>query len=276
MKTYFLAAVLCSMLCVAQAAVLVTDLKGRAETDGKKAVALMSEIPDGGLIDLAAGAQMVATDLASGREYQLQGAGQFRVSKSGVDALGGASVAPKALPVANLPAVKVALSRVSQGTMVMRSAVFSSSAPAPLLPARTAVLSSTPTLRWSLVEGATGYRVSVFDQGGQSIFSRQSVDAELALPASAGLAGGKQYSWRVEALGAQGRIADASTIFSVVTAESAALLAQIKPDSDASFSRRVLYAAQLQEAGAADEARLIWQSLAKERPDDPSVARLAR
>ena len=259
-----------------QAAVLVTDLKGRAETDGKKALALMSEIADGGLIDLAAGAQMVATDLASGREYVLAGAGQFRVGRNGVEGVGGAGVTPKALPAANLPAVKVAVARVSQGTMVMRSVVFSSSAPAPLLPARTAVLDNTPTLRWSLVEGATGYRVSVFDQGGQSIYSRQTTEAELALPAAAGLAGGKQYSWRVEALGAQGRIADASTIFSVVTPEAAALLAQIKPENDASFSRRVLYAAQLQEAGAVEEARLIWQALAKERPDDATVARLAR
>lgn len=261
---------------VCQAGVLVTDLKGKAETEGKKPVAVLSEIADGGLLDLAAGAQLVATDLASGREYVLVGAGRFRVGKNGVEGLLGASVTPRALPAANLPNVKVAVARVAQATLTMRGGAFSSGGPGPLSPARTAVLGTAPTLRWSPVEGANSYRVTLADEGGKTIFEADTKDSELTLQTKAGLGAGKQYSWRVAAHGANGRLADASTIFSVVPDDLVKLLAQIKPDKDAPHSRWVLYAAQLQEAGAADEARLIWQMLAKERPEDPNLAKLVR
>jgi len=50
----------------------------------------------------------------------------------------------------------------------------------------------------------------------------------------------------------------------------------IKPAPDASFSAWVLYAAQLQQAGASDDAQTIWQALARERPGDLNLKKLAK
>jgi hypothetical protein len=261
---------------LASAGVLVTDLTGKAQAPDKRALGMLSEIADGGSIELAEGAIMVVADLASGREFLLAGPGQFRVNKSGVQGMAGASVTPRSLPASNLPEVKVAVARVAQATLTMRGGSFSSAAPSPLVPARTAVLSATPTLRWSAVEGATSYRVTLFDEAAKQILDATTRETELPLQPSSGLIGGRQYSWRVEALNARGRIADASTIFSVVAADVIKMLEQLKPDNGASYSRRVLYAAQLQEAGAVDEARQLWQALAREKPDDPNLGRLAR
>ncbi len=275
MKKLMSAGILALTCTLNVAGVLVTDISGRVETAEKRIIGILSEIADGTRLDLPTGAQLVALDLTSGREYVVVGPGQFRVEKDGVHGVAGAHVMPRQLPASNLPAVKISVGRVSRASMTMRGG-FSSSGPSPLYPARTAVLTVTPSLRWSPVEGATTYRVTITDDAGMIILDSRTSGEEMRATSAAGLLGGKQYALRVEALGAQGRIADASTTFSVVTDDAARLLDQIKPDRDAPFSQRVLYAAQLQEAGAVDEARLLWQALAKERPDIRSFIDLAQ
>lgn len=269
-----LAMVLAWALC-AQAGVLVTDLQGQVHSAEKGAVALLVELPDGTRLTLAADAQMVGTDLTSGREYLLKGPGQFRVEKTGVLDAAGVPVPQRALPGGKMPEVRVAVARVAQAALTLRGEGFSSSAPSPLVPARTAVLTATPTLKWAAVDGATGYQISVHD-GAAMVRQATTSATEWTLPALAALSAGKSYIWRVEAMGAQGRIADASTTISVVTVEQMRLLDQLKPASGAPYSLRVLYAAQLQEVGATDEARREWRMLAKERPEDPNLEKLAR
>jgi hypothetical protein len=100
-------------------------------------------------------------------------------------------------------------------------------------------------------------------------------DTEITLPAGQALQAGGRYNWRVEAMGADGRLSDAAARFTVANAEALTALALLKPDATATFSRKVLYAAQLREAGAVEDAKLLWQALSREQPDDPVLASLA-
>jgi hypothetical protein len=52
-------------------------------------------------------------------------------------------------------------------------------------------------------------------------------------------------------------------------------LSVLKVDAGSPFSRRVLNAALPTETGAKDEARALWQEVAKERPDDNVLRRFA-
>jgi hypothetical protein len=49
-----------------------------------------------------------------------------------------------------------------------------------------------------------------------------------------------------------------------------------RPAADAPFSKRVAYAAWLQQLGLRDEARVYWKALAEERPDSEQLKKLSR
>ena len=83
------------------------------------------------------------------------------------------------------------------------------------------------------------------------------------------------YRWRVEALSAEGPLSDSSARFSVVSADAMKNLVLLRPAPDSPIGRKVLYAAQLREAGATEEAKIIWKALAKERPDDQTLRSFA-
>lgn len=256
----------------AAAGLLVTDISGLAEADGRGRLVVMAELPDGAALNVAPGARVVAIDLGSGREYVLT-AGRYTVEKSGPSEVGGKAVAGSALPAGRLPAVKIATGRVAQATLVMRSARKPVTG---LSPNHTAVSTTTPTLRWPDNPDASAYRVTLSDPGGRTVFdSTVPTKAGITLSASESLQPGNRYTWRVEAL-REGRVlAEHRGDFSVLGATDIQRLGQFRTGEGAEFSRRALYAALLMEAGAGDEAKAIWQALRAERPDDPGLAKLA-
>lgn len=255
----------------AVAGLLVTDISGLAEADGRGRLAMMAELPDGAALNVAPGARVVAIDLGSGREYVLT-AGRYTVEKAGPSEVGGKAVAGSALPAGRLPAVKIATGKVAQATLVMRSA---RKTPSGISPNHTSVSSTTPTLRWPENADATGYRVTINDPGGKAMFDSTLPKASVMLSANDGLQPGTRYTWRVEALREGRALAEHRGDFSVLGASDIHRLGQFKAGEGAAFSRRALYAALLMEAGATEEARSIWQALRAERPDDPGLAKLA-
>jgi len=261
---------------LASAAVLITDAVGKAEVEGTGALTLLTEVRDGSRLRLPAGARVVGVDLASGREYVMTGPGVYAIEAAGLRTVQGAPVQTTDLPVAGLPNARAAARRVAQASIVMRGARL----PADLTlvsPVRTAVLRSAPTLRWSEVTGADLYRVTVIDQDdGSTVLSRETAQASLAIEESSPLTAGRRYRWRVEALQGERAVADASAPFSVLASEVSAMLARLEETSFDSFARRVLYAAQLQEAGAVEEAKAAWRELASQRPDDRALRSLAQ
>lgn len=255
----------------ALAGLLVTDISGLAEVDGRGRVVLMAELPDGTALNIAPGARIVAIDLGSGREYVLT-AGRYAVEKSGPSEVGGKPVASSALPAGKLPAVKIATGKVAQATLVMRSA---RKPLAGISPNQTAVSTTRPTLRWPDNPDATAYRVTLNDAGGKTVFDSTLPKTSVVLSASEGLQAGGRYTWRVEAVRDGRTLAEHRGEFSVLGATDIYRLGQFRPGEGAEFSRRTLYAALLMEAGAIEEARSIWQALRAERPDDSALAKLA-
>lgn len=255
----------------ALAGLLVTDISGLAEVDGRGRVVLMAELPDGTALNIAPGARIVAIDLGSGREYVLT-AGRYAVEKSGPSEVGGKPVASSALPAGKLPAVKIATGKVAQATLVMRSA---RKPLAGISPNQTAVSTTRPTLRWPDNPDATAYRVTLNDAGGKTVFDSTLPKTGVVLSASEGLQAGGRYTWRVEAVREGRTLAEHRGEFSVLGATDIYRLGQFRPGEGAEFSRRTLYAALLMEAGAIEEARSIWQALRAERPDDSALAKLA-
>lgn len=259
----------------ALAGLLVTDVGGKAEIDGKGLLQLMAEVPDGATIVVSAGASLVAVDLGNGREYAIRSPGRYLVEKGNLRSLGGGKVDSSSLPARQMPDVKIASARVAQATLVMRS--VKKAAPAAASPVNTAVLNVTPTLRWPEVAGATGYRLVVNDSvsGSKLVDVAVAAAPTLTLTANAGLRPGGRYAWRATALRDQQALAESGGEFSVLGAAEAARLDAFRPQPGSEFSRIALYAALLMEAGANEEARLLWQALRAERPQDPALGRLA-
>ena len=259
----------------AMAGLLVTDISGKVEIEGKGAVATLAEIPDGARLILAAGAQLVAVDLASGREYTLKGSGKYVAAAGGPKTSDGKPVDAKPLPAKNLPEVKFAAGKVAQATVVMRG-IGKFNVPVLHAPARTTVISTRPLFQWGSVEGAANYHLILTEQGRNALWDVLTAGTEFTPGQDGALSPGTGYSWRIEAIGTDGRtISDASANFSVAPAEVIGRLEKIKPAPDAPFGRRVLYAAQLREAGATADAHALWKALAQERPDDETLKSLA-
>ena len=259
----------------AMAGLLVTDIAGTAEIEGKGPIATLTELADGARLRLAPGAQVVAVDLASGREYVLKGNARYIVGAGGPKTAEGKPVDAKPLPARNLAEVKIAPGKVAQATLVMRSAP-KFNVPVLHAPARSIVVTARPTFKWGSVDGAAGYRLVVKGQDGAALWDATVAGNEFTAGAERALAPGESYTWRIEVVGADGRtISDAAARFSVAAAEVIKRLDELKPAADAPFGRRVLYAAQLREAGAMAEARELWQALARERPNDEVLKSLA-
>ena len=64
--------------------------------------------------------------------------------------------------------------------------------------------------------------------------------------------------------------------FSVLSGAMAQMLQAIAPSDDDPISRRVLYAAQLQEVGAIRAACEQWLRVQEKHPDDEGLARLLK
>jgi hypothetical protein len=259
----------------ALAGLLVTDVAGKAEIEGKGPIATLAEIPDGASLSLAPNAQLVAVDLVSGREYMLKGNARYIITAAGPKTADGKPVDAKPLPAKNLPEVKVATGKVAQATLVMRS-IRKFNVPVLHAPARTTVVTLHPTFQWGNVEGASNYRMLLKAQEGGTPWETTVTANELTPGQDRALSPGVRYTWRIEALGADGRtISDASASFSVAPAEVIKRLEDLRPAADAPFGRRVLYASQLREAGAIADAQALWKILARERPDDEVLKALA-
>jgi hypothetical protein len=271
MKT-LCAALLTLAMPAAFAGLLVTESNGKPKVNGKVVITL-AEIADGSQLEIPAGSHMVAVDLASGREFALS-AGKYQVGANGPVKAGGAPVLAQALPAQNLPNVKLAAGHISQATMVMRSLDIGG-VPMLVYPVHTAVASATPQLRWKGVDGADSYHLKLASPDGTVLFETNTKDTAYQVSDDKRLSPGERYVWRIEAKGGEGVLSDASASFTVLKDELLQQLAKLKPESGAPFSRWVLYAALLNQAGAGEDAKAIWKTLAKEHPGDAVLKTLA-
>lgn len=272
-RAALLALTLSSGLAHGQGA-LVTDVAGAVQIDKGQQVALLAEVAVGTRIRLEADGRATLLFLGTGEEYVLRGPGRYEVRAAGVQAREGAAPQRRGLPVGPLAAPRLKSSGVAQATLVMRSLPTQPQADA-LEPKDTWILDPQPQFRWTSVAGAAGYRLTLRDANGDAVFSGETADTTLRLPADVALEGGAAYSWSIEALPAERRARPATANFQLMEVERRAALDALRPRAGAEFAARVTFALMLEKSGATQAASQLWRELAAERPDERALARRA-
>ena len=249
----------------------VADIKGNATIEGNGRLAFLAELQQGTRLLLGSGASASVTFAATGSEFTLSGPGAFLVTAAEVKAEKGSP--PKRRAVASLPDPAV-ISRVSQtatASLRMRSVTPAGSLGKPLLeyPVGTRIATLQPVHRWRGDDDAGPYTLMLADASGKEIWKGT---AQLGgTRAGVQLSPGTRYTWRV--MSPSGSLGDGEyeTLSSQAIAQVEGSRARAR-----SFSERVLHAFLLQDVGATQDAREAWAALARERPDLPEAAALAR
>ncbi len=103
MKTGIAAFLICLLAQGASAGLLVTEVNGKAEVEGRGTIVTLMEIPDGSRLNLPAGSSLTVVDLASGREFLLKGGRKYAIAEGGPKAVDGTLLEAKPLPAKNIP-----------------------------------------------------------------------------------------------------------------------------------------------------------------------------
>lgn len=247
----------------------VTDVKGEAALEGAGRLAFLAEIAAGAKLTLAPGATATVVFAASGAEFALKGPGEFAVEATEVRSAKGAAPARRQVSDLASPAVVARVSQSATASLRMRGVAPSPPArPGPSYPVDASIATLQPILRWN-GDPAADYRVSVVATDGREVW-KGSARAN-AVRVGAKLAPGVRYTW---SLAAAGR-APVESHFETLPAAAIARAEKSRAGSR-SFSDRVLHAFLLQDLGAAQDSREAWAALARERPDLPELAVLAR
>ena len=257
----------------AEPVAFLSDLKGDVVLDGQSRPAFLSELLPGSKLSLTKDATAAVMYVVSGNEYSLKGPGEFTVGKVIVNAAKGPAPLKRTSALRANPAIVVQTSRSATASLRMRSLPPATgpgkAMSGPIYPANAQVATFQPTLRWAGEAKDAGFTIVIASLDGKEVFRGRSRVTSLKLPVK--LAPGVRYAWTVSA-GDQRRgeaLFETMPVVAIQSADKARSAAR-------SFSDRVLVAMYLQDLGAAHDARELWAELARERPDSPEIAALAR
>ncbi|MEL0027288.1 MAG: hypothetical protein VW625_01275 [Perlucidibaca sp.] len=243
-------------------AVLDASSSVSTQTDGKPArLELFDYLFDQQKIKVPAGASLVVSLRANRTDYVIKGPASLTVQADGLRFDSGKAASSKTRPDVAVSAL-LAGPR-TQGAVRLRG-------PRGLLPTPGTVVSTTsPVLSWPALSGTDSYELILSDGSG-NLESRISVEGTHWQPAAAqALTWGHAYRWRVQP--AEGDNPGVSGSFTVISEADHDQLTQLAPGSGASFAERVVYAKALDHLGVRDDARMLWQALAEERPDSQAL-----
>ena len=249
---------------------MVTDLKGDAATmeGGKpRKVALLGYIEAPTELKVEPAATVGITYFASGVQYSFAGPGRVALEAQ----------APKVLEGKPAEARKVgpekaisggALSndqwrRLQQATVVMRTVRPGFSV---IGPDKTAVLALEPEFEWTAASEARRYRVVVYGPQSQILHEATTDQTAFKPGAAVKLEPGRQYRWKVDAIGVAKPVS-ASGTFTAADEAARKRFAANRPESGAELPARIFYATTLEAEGHAHDARVEWKALARQFPD---------
>ena len=249
----------------------VADIKGNATIEGNGRLAFLAELPQGTRLLLGSGATAAVTFAASGAEFSLSGPGEFVVTAAEVKADKGPP--PRRRAVASLPDPTV-IARASQtatASLRMRSVTPAGASGKPGLeyPLRTRVATLQPLHRWRGDTESGPHTLMLADASGREIWKGGAQPG--GTRAAVQLAPGTRYTWRV--MSPSGSLGEGE--YETLSSKAIAQVENSRARAQ-SFSERVLHAFLLQGVGASQDAREAWAALARERPDLPEAAALAR
>lgn len=266
---------------LAAAVGMVTDLTGKVWTvEGavRQPLAILAYLEPGTVIEVDKGASVSITFYSPAEEQVFSGAARFRIEKQGIARISGAAPAVQRLGALAAEATSREMSqsgRKTQAAVRMRSLAGSASILG-MSPDKTAVRPSPPRFSWTALPDIGKYRLTVVAGDGTPFLEETVSAAEWRLPADKPLAPGKDYTWSVEAILADGAKVAGKACFSVIDADVAARLDAESPKGGASFAQRLRHAIALEGAGLNEDARILWRELASERPTEPAVQKRAQ
>ena len=267
------ATLLAAAALAAQAAdpvAFVADLHGNATIEGNGRLNFLAELQPGMRLLLGTGAKVSVTFSASGAEYTMSGPGEFLVGASDVRAERGATPTKRTVQVLPDPQVIAKVSRTANASLRMRGLTAKPAVAVELeYPMNTRVVTLQPTLRWNGDPAADKFDVAITDPAGKDVWKGQVKPGMVKPPVK--LSAATLYTWTVmtpKGARAEGR-------FETVSAETMARAEKSRAAAK-SFPDRVMHAFLLQEIGATQDAREAWAGLARERPDLPELAVLAK
>jgi hypothetical protein len=248
----------------------VADLKGNATVEGDGKLAFLAELAPGTKLLLGTGAVVSVTYASTGAEFTFGGPGEFLVTATEVRADKGAPPTRRNVTVLPDPGVVARVARTATASIRMRGVSPESPTKTALeYPVNTRIATLQPTLRWQADGGAADVTVSVTDAKGKEVWKGSAKPASVR-PAVK-LAPATIYTWTV--MSPKGSLGEAR----FETLPSGAMAKAEKSRAAArTFPDRVMHAFLLQDIGALQDARDAWAALARERPDLPELAVLAR
>lgn len=246
---------------------MVLDVQGTGQISEKGATSklqLLAYLKPHTQVTLEAGSKASLSLYSTRSIYQIAGPAKVEIGADKLTVLQGKPPAVK--PVAEKLVLAAEASNMTAGAYRMRSITVPRIVG--VTPENGAVLlTNRPVFSWDAIE-ATDYAVSVRDDADQLIAKGTAHDASWQLPPDIALNYGDVYSWTVTYTSAKdGKNYSASGEFSIASKGEVDKIAELKPAADAPVEEWVLYAAMLQGKRMVHDARMIWQQVAKQRPD---------
>lgn len=253
---------------------MVTDVAGAVKLSAPKGplpTGIATELPADSRIEVPAGGRLVVLLMATGDEYTLSGPVTAQLRASGLEGTPTDRLVRRASAVGK---VRLKTDGLSQAAVTLRAAKRPEVLPL-LSASGTSVLDARPVFRWKPVDGAGPYRFELQDSAGAVLHEARTDATELRLPEGITLVEGKSYTWEVSTRRANGAMYANFGDFTVAPAAVRAEAMRLKPAAGASVSDRASYALWLASQDLNDDARVVWRSLASERPDDPQLKAMA-
>lgn len=250
---------------------MVLDVQGsgKMEVNGVSSkLQLLAYLQPKMQITVDAGSRVSLSLYATRSVYQVTGPAQVSIEKEGVVSLQGQKAVVR--PMAEKLVRAAETSNVIAGAVRMRQ-----------LPPRIAItgpennsllLSGRPVFNWMAAEAAE-FDISIQETGEKLtdeklIVSHKLKENNWELPDNIRLEEGKTYRWQVSYVSARdGKTQLSRAEFRLASKSEAAALTDLRPDQQAAVEEWVLYAATLQGKRAYAESRLVWQIIARQRPD---------
>lgn len=253
---------------------MVLDVRGSGQITDKGAVGklqLLAYLKPQMQISLDAGGKASLSLYATRSVYQIAGPAVVEIGKDQLTVIKGAA------PVVKSMAEKLVVA--AQNTDFRAGATQMRTLPPRILvatPPNGAVLwRNQPTFSWLAMEAAP-YDITLKDLSDKVIASATVRESNWRLPANVLLDYGTTYQWTVSYKSAtDGRTHSATGEFSLAGKSDVDQLAALKPAEGAPIEEWVLYAAMLQSKGISEEARTVWQSISRQRPDLQRAQELA-
>jgi hypothetical protein len=250
----------------AESVAFFSNLKGEVTVNGAKPQ-ILAELSRGQKITVGKDAQASVMFIASGKEFPLQGPGEFVVQDAGLGASSGAAPAARTTEWRANTKVLGQVAQTSAASVRMRSIAPAKAAPALTFPTQGNIATLQPTFRWA-EPGPAMVTLSIAGEEKPVITGKTSTN-NYRVPAK--LKPDTDYVWMVKA----GDKELGTARFRTLPSDAVAQAEKRKPSEKAEFSDRLMYALMLQDLGAVQEAQEQWAKLSKERSDLPELAGLA-